>query len=174
LLVVPGFLGAIALGRRWRSVGAAAAAMAPGVVAFGLWHVHAPHAEAPIVHFDWTQFHGNLMGFREYFWSLRVVEWLPIAGTIAVCRRSWAAGLAFGAWFWLTVLFRGAVPNAFFTGDPLHPTSEFLALLLPAFPALVVLVGSLPLLVPRLPARLAPFPSRGAPAKPGAVATPRR
>jgi hypothetical protein len=158
LAAIPGFLAALALYRRPRLVGAAAAAMVPGLLAFGLWHAHAPHAEAPVLHFDWAQFHGNLMGFREYTWSLRVVEWLPIAGTIAVCRRSLAAGLAFGGWFWLTVLLRGAVPGTFFTADSLHPSGQFLLLLLPAFPALVVLAGSLPLLVPRLPARLAPFP----------------
>jgi hypothetical protein len=158
LAAVPGFLAALAFVRRPRLVGAAAAAMAPGLVAFGLWHAHAPHAEAPVLHFDWTQFHHNVVGFREYFWSLRIVEWLPIAGTIALCRRSFAAALAFGGWFWLTVLLRGAVPGTFFTTDSLNPSGQFVVLLLPAFPALVVLTGSLPLLVPRLPARLAPFP----------------
>jgi hypothetical protein len=158
LAALPGFLAALALCRRPRLVGAAAAAMVPGLLAFGLWHAHAPHAEAPMLHFNWAQFHGNLMGFREYTWSLRVVEWLPIAGTIALCRRSIAAAVAFGGWFWLTVLLRGAVPDTFFTGDSLHPSGEFVLLLMPAFPALVVLTGSLPLLVPRLPARLAPSP----------------
>jgi hypothetical protein len=158
LAALPGFLAAFALLRRPRLVGAAAAAMVPGLVAFGLWHAHAPNAEAPVLQFDLTQFHGNVMGFREYFWSFRVVEWLPIAGTIAVCRRSLAAGLAFGGWFWLTALLRGSVVNTFFTPDSLHPSGQFIVLLLPAFPALVVLTASLPLLVPRLPARLAPFP----------------
>jgi hypothetical protein len=160
LAALPGFLAALAFCRRPRLVGAAGAAMVPGLLAFGLWHAHAPHAEAPVLHFDWTAFHHNVMGFREYFWSLRVVEWLPIAGTIALCRRSLAAALAFGGWFWLTVLLRGAVPGTFFTVDSLHPSGQFLLLLLPAFPALVVMTGSLPLLVPRLPARLAPFPAR--------------
>jgi len=156
---VPGLLGALAFRRRPALVGAAAAGTVPGLVALALWHAHAPHAGSPLLHFDWGQFHGNAMGFREYFWSLRVVEWIPIAGTIAVVRRSLSAAVAFGVWFWLTALFRGAVPHTFFTGDPLHPSAEFVVLLLPAFPAFVVLVASLPLLVPRLPARLAPFPS---------------
>jgi hypothetical protein len=164
LAALPGFLAALAFCRRPRLVGAAAAAMAPGLLAFGLWHAHAPHAETPVLHFDWTQFHHNVMGFREYFWSLRVVEWLPIAGTVAVCRRSIAAALAFGGWFWLTVLLRGAVINTFFTPDSLHPSGQFVILLLPAFPALVVLSSSLPLLVPRLPGRLAPFPPAAPPA----------
>jgi hypothetical protein len=157
LLAIPGLLLALAMRRRREQVVAAAAALAPGLLAFGLWYAHAPHAEAPVVHWNWGQFHGNLMGWREYFWSLRVVEWLPIAGTIALCRRSFRAALAFGVWFWLTVLLRGAVPLTFSTGDSLHPSSEFVVLLLPAFPAFAVLAGSLPLLVPRLPARLAPF-----------------
>jgi hypothetical protein len=158
LLAVPGFLAGLALRSRASLVGVAAAAMVPGVVTLALWYAHAPHAEAPLFHFDWSSFHGNLMGFREYFWSLRVVEWLPIAGTIALCRRSLAAALAFGAWFWLTVFLRGSVPGTFFTGNSLRPSSEFLVLMLPAFPSLVILTAALPLLVPRLPARLAPFP----------------
>lgn len=158
LLVVPGVLVALALRRRPVPVAAAAAATVPGLVALALWHAHAPHADAPLYHFDWRQFHANLMGFREYFWSLRVVEWLPIAGTLALLRRSLGVTVAVAGWFWLTVLLRGAGPDTFSTADSLHPSAEFLVLLLPTFAAFAALVGSLPLLLPRLPARLDPFP----------------
>ncbi|MBX5474646.1 MAG: hypothetical protein IRZ20_06485, partial [Thermoleophilia bacterium] len=149
LVFVPGLLCALALRRRPLPIGAAACALLPGLVAFGLWHAHAPAAEAPLLHFDWSQFHGNLLGFREYGWSLRVVEWVPIAGTIALLRRSLTAAVGVASWFWLGVLLRGAVPDTFATGDPFHPSSAFLTLLLPAFPAFVLLVAALPLLVPR-------------------------
>jgi hypothetical protein len=159
LLLVPGVLVALALRRRPVPVAAAAAATVPGLVALALWHAHAPHAEAPLLHWDWRQFHANLMGFREYTWSLRVVEWLPIAGTIALLRRSVTVTLGVASWFWLTVLLRGAVPGTFLVAGTPYPSSPFLVQLLPAFPAFAALVGSLPLLVPRLPDRLAAFPA---------------
>jgi hypothetical protein len=168
LVFLPGLLGAIAFRRRPVALAAAAAAVVPGLVALALWHAHAPHAEAPLLHFAWSQFRGNVLGFREYFWSLRVVEWLPIAGTVALLRRSPAVAIAFGSWFWLAALLRGTVPGTFATSDSLHPSSEFVVLLLPGYPAFVVLVAFLPLLVPRLPARLAPFPHPVRPAGDGA------
>lgn len=158
LVFLPGLLGALALRRRPTALAASAAAVVPGLVAFALWHAHAPNAEAPLLHFAWSEFHGNVLGFREYFWSLRVVEWLPIAATVALLRHSPAVAVGFGSWFWLTALLRGTVPGTFATADPLHPSSELVVLLLPAFPAFVVSVAFLPLLVPRVPALLPPFP----------------
>ncbi len=53
--------------------------------------------------------------------------------------------------------FRWAIRDhgPFPTADPLHPSAAFLELLLTAYPAFVLIVAALPLLVPRLPARLA-------------------
>jgi hypothetical protein len=158
VVFVAAALAALALRRRSAPLGVATAAALPGLLAALLWHLHAPHAGAPVLHWDWGQFHANVMGFREYGWSLRVVEWLPIAGTIALLRRSPATAVALAGGFWAFVLLRGAVPNTFSTGDGLHPSAGFLVLLLPALPAFSLLVAALPLLVPRLPARLAPFP----------------
>jgi hypothetical protein len=155
LLFLPGALAALAVTRRMRALGLFATAALPGLLAAIFWHLHAPHAGAPLLHWDWGQFHSNLLGFREYFWSLRVVEWLPIAGTIALFRHSVAAALTGATWFWATVLLCGAVPGTFSTSDSLHPSSAFLSLLLTALPAFAVMVGVLPLLVPRLPARIA-------------------
>ena len=155
ILFLAGALAALAIRRRWTSLGTAFAAAIPGLVAAGLWHAHAPHAEAPLLHWDWAQFHSNLMGFREYFWSLRIIEWLPIAGSIALARRSIPFAAAIVIWFWPTVLLRGGVSNTFSTADPFHPSAAFLGMLLTAYPAFVLIVAALPLLVPRLPARLA-------------------
>ena len=154
MLFLPGAAVALGLRRRAGALGAFAGAAAPGLVLALAWRWgHVP----PVLHWNWSQFHLNLMGFREYFWSLRVVEWLPIAGTIALLRRSLPVTIAIGTWFWTTVLLRGSLANTWWTGDPFHPSSVFLVRLLPALPAFVLLVGALPLLVPRLPARLAPF-----------------
>jgi hypothetical protein len=159
ILFLGGALATLALRRRWPALGAVAAGAAPGIVAAALWHVHDPHAGAPILHWGWPEFHSNLMGFREYFWSLRVVEWLPIAGTIALLRRSIPLGVGVALWFWLTVLLRGTVSGTFSTADPLHPSTAFLGMLLTAYPAFVLLLAALPFLVPRLQTRLAPAPS---------------
>jgi hypothetical protein len=164
LLLLPSVLAAFALSRRWRSLGTFGAAALPGLLAAVLWHAHAPHADAPLFHWNWGQFHANLMGFREYFWSLRIVEWVAIAGTVALLRRSLTLTVAIGVWFWTTVLLRGAVSDTFATTDPLHPSTAFLGMLLTALPAFVVMTAALPLLVPRLPTRLAPFPRRAQPA----------
>jgi len=159
VLFLAGALVTLAIRRRWVALGVLAAGAVPGLVAAALWHVHDPQAGAPILHWDYAQFHANLMGFREYFWSLRVVEWLPIAGTIGLLRRSIALGVGVGLWFWLTVLLRGTVVDTFSTADPFHPSTVFLGMMLTAYPAFVLLLAALPFLVPRLQTRLAPAPS---------------
>ena len=37
---------------------------------------------------DIHQLNHQFLGFREYFWSARLLEFIPIAGAIAVARRS--------------------------------------------------------------------------------------
>ena len=95
-------------------------------------------------------FKANMAGVREYFWSHRVLQWLPIAGVIAVARRSAARGLALAAGSAAYV----ALPPAGQRGRarrrralPRAPSR---------LPAYVLLVASLPLLVPTLAARLGP------------------
>ncbi len=39
------------------------------------------------IHFNWNTFRGNLDGFREWGWSKRLLEWLPIAGLIGLARK---------------------------------------------------------------------------------------
>src|SRR5207245_5190848 len=45
------------------------------------------------VRFDWHRLNLNLLAIKEHFWSLRVVEWLVIAGLIGLARRSLLAVL---------------------------------------------------------------------------------
>ena len=92
----------------------------------------------------------NLAGLREYFFSQRLLQWLPLAGVIAVARRSVPLALALGGWFAGYVTFRLTTATTFDDG-------EFFRLLLPALPAYVVLAAALPLLVPTLAARLGPL-----------------
>ena len=93
----------------------------------------------------------NLAGLREYFFSQRLLQWLPLAGVIAVARRSVPVALALGGWFAGYVTFRLTSSAATFDDG------EFFRLLLPALPAYVVLAAALPLLVPTLAARLGPL-----------------
>lgn len=96
-------------------------------------------------------FDGAMAGLREYFWSQRLLQWMPIAGVIAVARRSVPLALALGAWVGGYVLFRWGHPGGGFENG------ELFRELLPALPAYVLLASALPLLVPTLAARLGPL-----------------
>lgn len=93
----------------------------------------------------------NLAGLRENFFSQRLLQWLPLAGVIAVARRSVPLAIALGGWFFGYIAFRATSSSATFENG------EFFRLLLPAIPAYVLLVAALPLLVPTLAARLGPL-----------------
>ena len=96
-------------------------------------------------------FKANMAGLREYFWSARVLQWLPIAGVVAVARRSPLAAVALASWLGAYVALRAARPGIGVENG------ELFRALLPAFPAYVLLTASLPLLVPTLAARLGPL-----------------
>jgi hypothetical protein len=90
----------------------------------------------------------NMAGLREYFWSQRLLQWLPLAGAIGVARRSVPLAILLGGWFGAFVAFRLTSSSAFFErGGVFH-------VLLPALPAYVLLAAALPLLVPTLATRL--------------------
>ena len=105
----------------------------------------------PVPDLSVDTFKANMAGLREYFWSHRVLQWIPIAGVVAVARRSPPAALALGCWLGAYVLFRAAQ-----TGIEVE-SGVFFGALLPAFPAYVLLAAALPLLVPTLAARLGPL-----------------
>ena len=93
----------------------------------------------------------NMAGLRENFWSQRVLQWLPLAGVVAVARRSVPLALLLGAWFGSVFVLRAARTDVGFENG------EFFRVLLPALPAYVLLAAALPLLVPTLAARLGPL-----------------
>jgi hypothetical protein len=93
----------------------------------------------------------NMALLREYFWSQRLLLWVPFAGVIAVGRRSWPLALQLGGWLAAWVAFRMGSTNASPEGG------ELFQALLPALPAYILLVASLPLLVPTLASRLGPL-----------------
>ena len=172
------------VGKRWRELGTFALALVPALGALALWKYRGygtlpafgngmaqqhlalgSHGLAattgsiftPLhkyVSINWSNLQNNLDGLGEQFFSLRVLEFLPFAGGIAVARRSWRLAVALSVWFWLYFVIKGS--DAVSSVD----SASFFRLLLPAIPPLVVMVACLPVLIPRLgPALAERFPA---------------
>jgi len=127
----------------WRPVeagfGAAAAAPLLAVAA-------ATHGIALDVSHD--AFTGSMNGLREYLWSNRLLQWLPLAGAIGAARGSLPLAFLLGGWFGAFALAYGPSPQISVEDG------SFLVAFVPALPAFCLLVACVPLLVPTLPARL--------------------
>jgi hypothetical protein len=101
----------------------------------------------------WTQLHNNLLQLREFMWSDRLLEFLPVAGIAALLIRNRRAGVFVGSWFAVFLLLKGTYINS------RVEDATFWRLMMPAFPAFVVLAASVPLLIPSVRARVpAPKP----------------
>ena len=166
------------VGKRWRELGTFALALLPALGALALWKYRGygtlpafgnayvpqrlalgPDAIGPpasvftpyhkYANIDWSHLQNNLDGLAEVFFSLRVLEFLPFAGAIAVARRSWALAIALSTWFWLYFVIKGSDSVA--SVD----SGSFFRLLLPAIPPLLIMVACLPVLVPRFGPMLA-------------------
>ena len=87
-------------------------------------------------------------GLREFFWSQRLLQWLPLAGAIAVGRRSVPLALLLGGWMLSFGVVEGS-QRAAGLGD-----GGIFRVLLPALPAYVLLAAAVPLLFPTLAVRL--------------------
>ena len=150
LLFLGGAAGAYVAARRLPEAGAFALALAPALLAVVLWKARALDGPDPLsfgpVH--WGQFTDNMAGLREYFWSQRLLQWLPLAGTVAVARRSVPLALLLGGWMLSFGVIEGSQPAAGLDGGGIF------RVLLPALPAYVLLVAAVPLLVPTLAHRL--------------------
>ena len=127
-----------------------ALALAPAVLAIVLWQARAVDGPDPLSFgpVDWGQFTSNMAGLREFFWSQRLLQWLPLAGAIAVARRSVPLALLLGGWMLSFGVVLGSQPDAGLEGGGIF------RVLLPALPAYVVLAAAIPLLVPTLAVRL--------------------
>ena len=164
-LFLAGVGAAFVLARRWREGLAFGVALVPAAVAVLVWkakglgpeevHAAAGAALPPVASvfdridaFDWDAWRQNMSGLREYFWSARLLQWAPLAGTVAVARRSLPAAGLLAGWLFAFVLVKGSAPVA--TVD----SGSFFRLLMPAFPAFLLLVAAVPLLVPTLFRRL--------------------
>jgi len=134
-LFLPAPLIALAVARRWLSAVPLAGGLAIGLALAGL-----PSAPGDLGNLDTNQ-----DGIREFFWSVRVLEWLPLAGVLGVARRSPPVAALLGLWFGAYLLVRGTDPEVTIGAG------TFFGALLPAWPAYVLLAAAIPLLAPPLP-----------------------
>ena len=160
------------LTRRWRETLAFGIGLLPALGALALWKYrgfgYVPafqssyeemrlaagsdsllHPYHHYVHINWHQLHINQLQLAEFFFSVRVLEVAPIVGAIAVARRSWPAAAFLSVWFWSYVVLKGSSDNASVEDG------SFFRFLLPAAPALLLMLAALPVLVPRVGPRLA-------------------
>jgi hypothetical protein len=136
---------------KFRGLGELAAAPAERVrLAAGLdsllHRIHNPNQNS------WSHLQQALDGLREHFWASRVIEWLPVAGLIALLARSRRAFLLVGSWFAVFLLLKGTYSEASIEN------ASFFRILMPAFPAYVLLAAAVVLLVPGVRPRPAKQP----------------
>ena len=167
---------AFVLARRWRQAGLFAVSLAPALVALTFWKWRGL-GEVPLfadgqvrlatglgdplvlsptswfertIHLNFDTWKQNMSGIREFTWSARVLQFLPLAGALAVARRSIAAsGLLLG-WLLGYVVVKGAADVA------TVESGSYWRLIMPALPAFVLLSASVPLLVPTFLDRMGP------------------
>jgi hypothetical protein len=114
---------------------------------------------------DVDQLNYQFLGFREFFYSARVIEFVPIAGALAVARRSAPQAVFLATWLGAFFLIKGS-------SEAVNvETGSIWRLLMPAFPAYFLLLASIPLLVPVWGEQIASrFPVRTRPLRPRSVA----
>ena len=95
------------------------------------------------VHFDWSHFQTVLSDLHEVFWSVRLLEFLVIAGLLGALRRSPVKGAFLGLWFVGFCIVKGSNNLASI------PATGYWRLVEPGFPALMFLAASVVFLVPR-------------------------
>lgn len=171
-LFVAAPLAAFAAARAWRPAGAFVVALLPALVTLAIWKIRglgelpafafpettlaaspadvvAANPLTRYINFDWGQLNNNLDQLREFFWSARLLEWAPIAGGIALARRSVPHAVLVSVWFWAYLIGKGTAQVASVE------SGSFWRLLMPALPAYALLLAALPLLVPGLGGRIA-------------------
>jgi hypothetical protein len=156
---------ALGIARRGRELGAFVGGLAPCLLTYLLWR------ERGVGHIGtlsqaflfpgptdsgWQlNLHIQFVYLQSASWSPRVLEWIAVAGFVALLKRSPVKSIFFGTWLVAYILLGGAYRVR--AGD----TLALWRVWMPAFPAFCVLVASLPLLWPGADRRLAlRFPYR--------------
>jgi hypothetical protein len=168
LLFAVGAALAYPLARRWREAVSFGAALVAPLLVLAFWkqrtlgtipvfayeHVRLAAGATPValeinihkyVQLDVDHWRTQMAQLREFFWSQRLAEWAPFAGLLALLRirRAAIAGLLAG-WLGAFILVKGFNENADIQAN------TFWRLLMPAWPAYLLLFASIPLLLPTL------------------------
>ena len=101
------------------------------------------------IEFDLEHWRVQMDNLREFFWSARLAQWAPFAGLLAVLRvRRAPIAALLGGWLAAFLVVKGFSTRADIQAN------TFWRLLMPAWPAYLILFASIPLLVPTLARRL--------------------
>lgn len=153
--------------RQWRQAAHFAVALVPALLTLLLWkmrglgtlpvtassyaHVQLAAGTDPVLAaattskyggFSSHHLHQELLDLREFFWSLRFLEFLLFAGAFGVIRRRPSRGLFVVAWFVAYGLLKGSTPEA-----SINTTSWF-RLAEPGLPAYILLAAGVAFCVP--------------------------
>lgn len=156
--------------RRWREAVAFVLAVLPAILTLALWkqrglgslpvfalaEVHHAAGVAFSVDsldryfkLDIEHWRSQMAQLREFFWSARLAQWAPFAGTLALLRVAPAAAALLAGWLGAFLLVKGTSPLATIE------SGSFFRLLMPAWPAYLLLFAAIPLLVPGAARRIA-------------------
>jgi hypothetical protein len=120
--------------RRAAPAAAAAATAVAGLVLLALFR-HVPH-----VAFGWHDMGSTLNSVREFSWSRRLLEYLPLAGLVGLARRSAPAAGFFGVLLVAVVILPLATP---------YDITGYLLAIVPGVPVYWFLAACIPFCVPR-------------------------
>jgi hypothetical protein len=173
------------LARRWREAAAFAIPVALSLIVIALWkerglgyvpalaleEVRLAAGSGPLaidiggldryVDIDVEHWRQQMDQLREFFWSARLAQFAPFAGLLAVVRvRRYAIAGLLAGWLGAFLLVKGFSPRADIQAN------TFWRLLMPSWPAYLLLFASIPLLVPTLYRRLG---DRAEPPRPAPV-----
>jgi hypothetical protein len=170
LLLAAGAVLAYPIARRWHEGAIFGAAIVPSILVLAFWkysglgeipalameHMRVAAGSGVVAvdldsyfEFDVDHWRRQMNELREFFWSARLVQWAPIAGLIAVLRvRRGAIAALLAGWLGAFLLVKGFSTRASIEAN------TFWRLLMPAWPAYVLLLASVPLLVPTIARRL--------------------
>jgi hypothetical protein len=171
-LFVAGAVLAYLVARQWRGGALFLVGLAPSILVLAFWkdrglgyvpaltldearlasgaHLTAVNVNVHrYIQLDWGHWLEQMDQLREFFWSARLAQWAPLAGLLAVVRvrRTPIAALLAG-WLGAFLVVKGFSDRADIQAN------TFWRLLMPAWPAYLLLFASIPLLVPGLASRL--------------------
>jgi hypothetical protein len=164
----------LVVARRWLQTASFLCALVPGLIVLAVWkqrglgeipafsstgaggggglRTAAISADVPLtsvlspvdkyVHLDWHHLQQNIDGVREFFWAVRPLEFIVVAGFLAIGRRSWPKAVLIFGWFITFLLIKGTNAKANIED------ASFFRLLMPSFPAFLLLLAAIPLLIP--------------------------